>query len=551
MRTIGHTSFCSILLLAACNGTTPAKTAGSGGTVSAGGASSGSTSTNAVSGGVPGASTVAMGGAISPPGSSGVGGIATTGGALPAGGTPNTATSIIVGAGGSIASGGTSARNGGTSAVGGGGGSSAKAAGGTAVSGGSNAAGGSSSAALGGNSAGGATAVGSCGRPVGVCTAPTVKVTDVSLGTAVTGYAQEGDTDPLPLAISAMPSGGSRVAWLGTDKKVYIGQLDCDDKLMGTPFSFSGIDLQDIYADDSGGVVLLTRDATNGGTDNCGTGTLCGGTSSPCRTMWMVRFNSAGTVEWETQVTNLSSSLAGYQNGARFVWWYQHHGRIAFDGTNYAAYFGVAITVNNGSCVDIHEGDRMQVVGPTGALLTGHDSFEVGCSHSWQSRIVWDARSSHFAMVCATDNNCRIAQPNPYRTVVTATCDGTFFGGDLVVSSSSGYWSAWSQSGAIRLAHFTTGTSDTNIADAGSSAHPHLVPYGPGKMLLAWGTGTSMSAQVRDAGATGATIGPSFTIGVNDHNCQAFKPCADGSVAYPASGANAMSIRIGRVMPCN
>jgi hypothetical protein len=74
------------------------------------------------------------------------------------------------------------------------------------------------------------------------------------------------------------------------------------------------------------------------GTDNCGSGQLCGGESYPCRTMWMVRFNGAGTVEWENQVTNLSDSMAGCQADARFVWWYQHHGRLAFDGSsNYAA----------------------------------------------------------------------------------------------------------------------------------------------------------------------------------------------------------------------
>lgn len=432
-----------------------------------------------------------------------------------------------------------------------------QASGGSAGTGGANVnAGGTSAAGAAGaggaaGGVGGASGGGSCSRTVGSCAAPTVNVTDVNVGIAVTGYGREGDTDPLPLAIGAMPSGGSRIAWLGTDKKIYVAELDCDDRLVGTPFGIPGVDLQDIYADDSGGVVLLTRDATNGGTDNCGSGTLCGGTSSPCRSMWMIRFDAAGTVTWETQVTNLSSNLAGYQNGARFVWWYQHHGRLAFDGTNYAAYFGVAITVDNGSCVDIHEGDRMKVVGPGGAPLTGHDSFEVGCSHAWQSRIVWDPRSSHFAMVCATDNNCRIAQPNPYRTVVSATCDGTFFGGDLVTSSSGGYWTAWSQGGIIRLEHFTAGASDTSIANAGSAVHPHLVSYGPSHMLLAWASGSSMAAQVRDSGVTGATVGSELTIGVVDHNYQAFKAYADGSVAYPASGNNATSIKIARVMPCN
>lgn len=265
----------------------------------------------------------------------------------------------------------------------------------------------------------------------------------------------------------------------------------------------------------------------------------------------MVRFDNAGTVQWETQVTNLSETLAGYQNGARFVWWYQHHGRLAFDGTNYAAYFGVAITVNNNNCVDIHEGDRMQVVSPEGALLPGHDSFEVGCSHAWQSRIVWDPAISQFVMVCATDNNCRIARPNPYRTVVSANCDGTFFGGDLVLSSAGGYWTAWSQGGTIQLQHFTESGSDTAISNAGSSAHPHLVSYGAGRMLLSWGSGTGITAQVRDSGATGSSIGTEFTIGVNDHNFQAFKSYADGSVAYPASGGSNTSVKIARVMPCN
>ena len=461
----------------------------------------------------------------------------TNGGAVSTGG---------VAPGGAVSSGGTNAAGGsgagGTSASGG------SPAGGTNASGGSAAGGAQTSA--GGSGAGGAVTVGSCSRVVGACTSPMVRVTDVTLGSAVTPYGNEGDTLPLPMALASMPSGGSRLAWLGTDGNVHIGTLDCNDQLVGTPFTLPAEDLQDLYADDDGGVVLVTRAATNGGTDQCGNGMLCGGTSSPCSAMYMVRFDGAGKVAWTTQVTNLSDSLAGYQNGARFVWWYQHHGRLAFDGTNYAAYHGVSITVNNNACVDIHEGDAMQVVSSSGALLTGHDSFAVGCSHSWTTRIVWDPRSMHFVMACATDNNCRIAQPNPYRTIAMGTCDGTLFGGDLVLSTAAGYWTAWSQGGTIRLEHFTTGASDQTIADAGSSSHPHLVSYGSGHMLLSWASGTGMSAQVRDAG-TGATVGPALTIDVKDHDYMAFKAYADGSAAYPAAGATSTSAKIARVMPCN
>ncbi|GFJ93953.1 hypothetical protein [Phytohabitans rumicis] len=363
------------------------------------------------------------------------------------------------------------------------------------------------------------------------------------MGVPVTGYGREGDTEPLPAAIAATPSGGSWLAWLGTDSRVYLGKLGCDDRLVGTPTSFAGIDLQDVQADSNGGVLLLTRRG------DCGDGPLCGGSSSPCNTMHMIRFDNSGQLVWERQVTNLSDTRTGYDNGARFVWWYQHHGRLASDGANYAAYFGVAITVQNGNCVDIHQGDRMQVVNAGGALVAGHrDSFEVGCSHSWGTRIVWDPRTSRFAMVCATDNACRIAQPNPYRTVAAGTCDGTLFGGDLVLASTSGYWTAWSQGGQVRLEHFTTGASDTTVSTAARSSHPHLVSYGTGRMLLTWESGTAMAAQVYDAG-TGTAVGAQFTIDVRDHDFQAFKAYADGSAAYPAAGSTSTSIRIARVMP--
>ncbi|MEU4244360.1 hypothetical protein [Actinoplanes sp. NPDC026619] len=382
---------------------------------------------------------------------------------------------------------------------------------------------------------------GPCARPVG--SAPTTKVTQVSTGSGVKGYGGEGDTDPLPMAIAATPGGGSWLAWLGTDAKVHLGKLDCNDKLVGSPTSFTGIDLQDVQADATGGVLLLTRKG------DCHTGPLCGGESSPCNQMVMVRFDNNGKTVWERQVTNLTSARGGYDDGARFVWWYQHHGRLAFDGSNYAAYFGVAITVKNGSCVDIHEGDRMQVVSKSGSLLSGHNSFEVGCSHAWTSRIVWDPRAKKFAMVCATDNDCRIAQPDPYRTVAAGTCDGTLFGGDLVLAKSSGYWTAWSQGGTIRLSHFSgSSAASKTIKTAASSSHPHLVAYGSSKMLLTWQSGSSMKAQVYDSG-TAAAIGKQFTIAAKDHNYQAFKSYADGSAAYPAAGSTSSSIKIARVLP--
>ncbi|MCH7233150.1 hypothetical protein L0U85_20170, partial [Glycomyces sp. L485] len=150
-------------------------------------------------------------------------------------------------------------------------------------------------------------------------------------------------------------------------------------------------------------------------------------------------------------------------------------------------------------------------------------------------------------MVCATDNQCRIAQPDPYRTVAEGVCDGTLFGGDLVRAADAGYWTAWSQGGQVRLEHFADGASDATVDTSVGSSHPHLVRYGTGQMLLAWESDSAMAAQAYDAGS-GKAVGSRFTIDVPDHDYQAFKAYPDGSVAYPAAGTDSNSIRIARVM---
>ena len=414
----------------------------------------------------------------------------------------------------------------------------------------------------------GTTCAGNCSNaPVGSCASPQVRVSSVSLGAALS-YSKD-ETYVVPLAIAAKPGGGSRIAWVtgyahygsSTTSQVHVAELDCDDKLVGTPFTLPGHDFQDLAADADGGVVVLTRDA-QGGPDaqHCGdVNNLCVLPSDRpgCYDMMMVRHDCTGAEQWATKLTSASATTPPYTSGGSsntFVWWYQHHGRLATDGTNYAAYFSNAITVTNNQCpagagrVDIHEGDRMQVVGPTGSLLTGHDSFGGGCSHSWTTRIVWDPRTSHFVMVCATDNNCRIAQPNPYRTIASGTCDGTLFGGDVVNAGTTGYWTAWSQGGTIRLEHFTTGASDKTVT-AGSAAQPHLVSYGAGRMLLTWASGSSTAAQVYDS-STGATVGAQFTVAVPDHPWQSWKAFPDGSAAVAAVGSASSTIQIARVMPC-
>ena len=554
-----------------CSGATESTPAGSGGDNGLGGSpvaggsnqSGGSSSVSLATGGAPTA-----GGGMNTGGAVATGGIAPTGGAVATGSAVTTggvlSTGGVAQTGGAVATGG-SKTLGGASSTGG-----TKATGGSLSAGGAKSTGGASS--VGGTAnTGGVTGVGgstgacsgNCSNAVaGACSAPQVRVTSVALGSTL-NYSTD-ETANIPLAIAAKPGGGSRIAWMtgyakygsSTTGQVHIAELDCDDKLVGTPVTMPAHDFQDLAADANGGVITLTRDAEGTTADHCGdVNNLCGLPSDRpgCYNMYTVRYDCSGAEQWATKLTTATAANPPYTASSgnnSIIWWYQHQGRLAYDGTYYATYFASALTVQNGSCVDIHQGDRMQVVhGTTGALATGHDSFAWGCSHSWTTRIVWDPRTSRFVMVCATDNNCRIAKP-AYTTVATGACDGTLFGGDIVLASTTGYWMAWSQGGNIRLEHFTTGASDQTISNAGASQNPHLVSYGTNRMLLTWASGSSMSAQVRDAG-TGATVGAQFTIAAPGHPWQAWKPYPDGSVAFASVGSASATIQISRVMPCS
>jgi len=150
-------------------------------------------------------------------------------------------------------------------------------------------------------------------------------------------------------------------------------------------------------------------------------------------------------------------------------------------------------------------------------------------------------------MVCATDNGCRIAQPDPYRTVAKSTRDGTLFGGDLVLAKSSGYWTAWSQGSTVRISRFTTGKAKKTIKPKVSSQHPHLVKLGSKRMLLAWGSGAKTKLRILNR-STGATV-KTLSVSVRDHDYLAWKEYKDGSAAYAGKGKNSTSVRIARVLP--
>ncbi|GMF59201.1 unnamed protein product [Phytophthora fragariaefolia] len=335
----------------------------------------------------------------------------------------------------------------------------------------------------------------------GFCAKPRVRITEVNVGAAVD--ANEDEVGLKVVAISALPSGGSRIAF-HSGGNVIVRELDANDKLVSTSPAVKVPlhDFGDIHADKSGFVLVGTRAAQGGGTLNCGNpSNLCGSAPNPavpCYDMYMVRYDGT-TEKWATKLTSSSKSLPPYSSGKTgpdvyMIWWYAHHGRIAFDGTNWATYFGAAVSTSEGGCINIHQGDRMKVVSPTGSIVTNKDSFDWGCSHSGYERITYDNRTSSFATICKTDSNNRLMPPNNWDVTVYPVDLAASNLGDIVPDSAASggkYWSVVSNGNGDNakvhlLHHDLKSKASQDIVLGGTSRNeraPHLAAIGKGGML--------------------------------------------------------------------
>ncbi|KAE8903383.1 hypothetical protein PF003_g12805 [Phytophthora fragariae] len=413
-----------------------------------------------------------------------------------------------------------------------------------------------------------------------LCAKPRVVVTEIDVGATVEN--NEDEAGLKVIAIAALPSGGSRIAFQSGDN-VIVRELDANDKLVSssTAVKVPLHDFGDIYADKDGFVIVGTRDAEGGGTLNCGNpSNMCGAPPSPavpCYDMYMVRYD--GTSEkWATKLTSSSASLPPYSSGKTgpdvyMIWWYAHHGRIAYDGTNWAAYFGAAISTSEGGCINIHQGDRMKVVSPTGTITDSKDSFDWGCSHSGYERITYDERSKSFASICKTDSNNRLMPPNNWDATIYPVNLAAADLGDIVpdsVATSNKYWSAVSNgdgdNAKVHLIHYDLkSAASEDIVLGGTDANeraPHLAPMGKDGMLAMW-EGSSSGGDLQEGGdrtiyaqvldrATGKTISSKVTVdkSVVGNRYQALKSYPDGSVAYLSKGKTDTSVQVVRFFGC-
>ncbi|POM63444.1 putative GPI-anchored protein [Phytophthora palmivora] len=412
----------------------------------------------------------------------------------------------------------------------------------------------------------------------GFCAKPRVRITDVDVGTTI--EANEDEVGLKVVAISSLPSGGSRIAFQ-SGSNVIVRELDANDKLVASSPAVKVPlhDFADIHADKNGFVILGTRDAQGGGTLNCGNpSNMCGSPPNPavpCYDMYMARYDGAKET-WATKLTSSSKALPPYSSSKTgpdvyMIWWYAHHGRIASDGKNWAAYFGAAVSTSEGGCINIHQGDRMKVVDPTGKITAHEDSFDWGCSHSGYERVTYDNRTSNYAAICKTDSNNRIMPPKDWGTTIYPVDLAASNLGDIVPSAAANkYWATVSNGNGdnakVHLIHFDLKSkASQDIVLGGTNANeraPHLAAIGKGGLLAMWegsssggdlteGGDRTIYAQVLDS-STGKAISQKVTVdkSVVGNRYQALKSFPDGSVAYLSKGKTDTSVQVVRFFGC-
>ena len=359
-------------------------------------------------------------------------------------------------------------------------------------------------------------------------------------------------------------SDGALIAWKEKSApQIRVGSLASDDTQFNSLLTFAGDEVHSMlgHSDGGGALMMVTDDPDIYSSKYCKSSATPN--NAACQKMELVRFNSAGSVLFNTTLTDKANVDS---EGALFIWWYGHTGRLGWDGTRYAAYFrsaGSYARPNVAGEIDIHAGDTLRMVDSAGnRLSTG--GWQWGCSHSWSIRIA--GNSSGWASFCHGD-----AYPNALRlqllgtTGVSGKTTEWLSGSDAttralggVVSDASGYWLSYLEttSGSLRLhlARFNNSgsmTSDQIISGATSidASYPfraYLAKLGS-QLLLGWKSGGKLMLQAADS--NGNLIGAPVTSSAAISNFDEFVTLGNGDLAF-ANAANSGVISVARVKAC-
>ena len=373
-------------------------------------------------------------------------------------------------------------------------------------------------------------APGSGGAPAVSCSTPLadrLSVTPIAVSPAVTVEGEGWNPPPLPVILATSPDGRAKVAW--TDgSNVHVTPLDAADQRAGDDILVEGTEVRGLVAHDDGSAVLVVRGDA----------------------MVFERLSEAGTVQSSLPLVGGNSHET---DGDRWIDDWPHQGRLAWSGTQYAAYFGQ--TGNHGSAGD-HQGDHYSFISPDGALLDG--GWDWGCSHSLDERLTHNGNT--FAPICTSDtypgagiwfrNRVEIS-PEPS---IDNMGNGTKLGG--LVPAADGFWLSFTSpenrsSYDVVMIHVDNDgnpsgrvyLTDTSVDEE----YSHLAAYGD-NLLAAWSTGTELTLAV--VNTTGAVLEGPVVVSAQAGGFDDFATYPSGDVGWAYAWGDLSNLQVMRLTRC-
>jgi len=366
-----------------------------------------------------------------------------------------------------------------------------------------------------------------CSTPL----AARVRVTAVSVSPSSVEVTGGGFFSPFkPVILSPAADGTSRVAWTDGTGTVHVTPLDAADARRGQDATLDGEEVRGFVDLGDGAAVLVRRGDV----------------------MALVRLSDAGAEAFTLDIVGGTSHEV---EGARWIDDWSHEGRLAWSGSQFAAYFGQ--TGNHGSAGN-HQGDRLTLVDPAGALASG--GWDWGCSHSLDVRLAWNG--AMFGPVCLSDcypgkgiyfNHSSLVREEP-----SGDCSGfsdASLGG--LVPASDGFWLSFtsgegrgsSDVGLVRIAPDGTPGSPVFITDTSGTDETgaHLARYGE-NFLAGWIEGAAHVLTVVSASG-GAVEGP-VPIDAQFAEKDDFITWPGGDVGWAYAWGDMTQLRIVRVSLC-
>lgn len=366
-----------------------------------------------------------------------------------------------------------------------------------------------------------------------------------------------------PVVLASYGTDRSLIAWKEKGaSQIRVGILANDDKQFSSLFAIGGDEVHSMVGHASGGAMMMVSDDPD-----IYSAKYCKSAATPsnaaCQKMSLVRFDDTGKLLFNTTLTDKANVDS---EGALFIWWYGHTGRLAWDGTRYATYFrsaGSYARPNVAGEIDIHAGDTLRMVDASGTRLSG--GWQWGCSHSWSIRMA--GNSSGWGAFCHGD-----AYPNSLRLQLLTPAGATgkttewLSGSDAttralggVVADATGYWISYLETtgGTLRLhlARFSnSGTMSSDQVVSGATGIDASYPFRAylgklgSQLLLGWKSAGKLVLQAADS--NGALLGSPVTSAAPISNFDEFISLANGDLVF-ANAPSSGTVSVTRVRACN